>query len=72
MALEMWNGSVCVTTTVGISPMCLVSGAARAAMSTASRRPATRSVRVDCRVKPSSMVTKSSRPRSASATTSVQ
>ena len=39
MAFEMWNGSVCVTITVGISPMCRVSGATRAAISTASRRP---------------------------------
>ena len=52
--------------------MCRVSGATRAAMSTASRRPVTRSVREDWTLKPSSMVTKSSRPRSASAMTSVQ
>ena len=41
MALEMWNGSVCVTTTVGTSPVWRVKGATRAAMSTASRRPRT-------------------------------
>ncbi len=45
MALEMWNGSVCVTMTVGTSPMRRVSGATRAAISTASSRPRTWSVR---------------------------
>ena len=40
MALDMWNGSVWVVTTVGTSPMCRVGGATRAAISTASRRPA--------------------------------
>ena len=32
IALETWNGSVCVTVTVGISPMRLVSGATLAAI----------------------------------------
>ena len=41
MALEMWNGSVCVTTTAGTSPMCVVSGATLDAISTASSRPRT-------------------------------
>jgi hypothetical protein len=45
IALAMWNGTVWVTTAVGTSPVCLVSGATRAAMSTASRRPRTWSVR---------------------------
>jgi hypothetical protein len=72
IALEMWNGSVCVTMTVGTSPMPHVSGATLAAISTASRRPATWSVRDDWTVNPSSMVTKSSRPRSASVMTSAQ
>src|ERR1039457_5348617 len=40
----MWNGSVWVTTAVGTSPMFLVSGATRAAMSTASSRPRTWSI----------------------------
>ena len=63
MALEMWNGSVWVTMTVGTSPMPRVSGATLAAISTASRRPVTSSVRDDWTEKPSSMVTKSSSPR---------
>ena len=70
---------MCVTVTVGISPIWLVSGATLAAMRTASRRPRTWSVRssgssrsADWRLSPSSMVTKSSRPRSASVTRSAQ
>ena len=54
------------------SPMCVVTGAISEAMSTASRRPRTWSVRssrrrerADCSPNESSMVTKSSRPRSA-------
>ena len=45
MALDRWNGSVWVVIAVGTNPMCRVAGAARAAISTASRRPRTRSVR---------------------------
>ena len=45
MALERWNGSVWVTIAVGTRPMCRVSGATRAAISTASSRPRTWSVR---------------------------
>ena len=40
MAFETWNGSVCVTVATGIRPMWLVTGATRAATSTASGRPA--------------------------------
>ena len=79
MAFEAWNGSVWVTMTAGISPMERVTGATRAAISTLSSRPRTWSVRwsgapnwADCRLRPSSKVTKSSRPRSASVTTSTQ
>lgn len=79
MALERWNGSVWVATTVGTRPMCRVSGATRAAIRTASRRPRTWSVRPsgsvkreDCGPRESSIVTKSSSPRSASVTTSCQ
>ena len=42
MAFETWNGSVWVTVATGISPMCRVTGAMRAATSTASARPASR------------------------------
>ena len=45
MALDRWNGSVWVVIAVGTNPMCRVAGAARAAISTASSRPRTRSVR---------------------------
>lgn len=73
MAFAAWNGSVCVTITVGISPMYLVSGATRAAIKTASSRPQTRLVSAgDWSPSESSMVTKSSSPCSASAMRSVQ
>ena len=36
IALEMWNGSVWVTVTVGTSPMSGTTGATRAAIATAS------------------------------------
>ena len=39
MALDTWNGSVWVVIAVGTNPMCRVTGAARAAIRTASRRP---------------------------------
>ena len=42
MALDRWNGSVWVVIAVGTNPICRVAGAARAAISTASRRPRTR------------------------------
>ena len=45
MALETWNGSVWVNVAVGTSPMCSVVGATRLAMSTASSRPRTWSMR---------------------------
>ncbi len=79
MALEMWNGSVASADVLGTSPIREVVGATREAIRTASRRPWTRSVRpsgpekrADCSARASSIVTKSSRPRSASATSSVQ
>ena len=77
MALETWNGSVWVTVATGIRPMCSVTGAIRAATSTASARPANRrgliaSLRPGCGVSASSMVRKSSRPRSAVAANPAQ
>ncbi len=79
MPIATWNGSVCVTVAVGTSPIEVVSGASRAASRTASNRPRTWSTRssgpsnpADCRPSASSMVTKSSRPRSASATSPAQ
>ena len=77
MALETWNGSVWVTVATGIRPMCSVTGAIRAATSTASARPANRrgliaSLRPACGVSASSMVRKSSRPRSAVAANPAQ
>ena len=42
IALEMWNGSVCVTVTVGTSPTPATTGATRAAIATASSRSGTR------------------------------
>ena len=42
MALETWNGSVWVTVATGINPMCRATGAMRAAIRTASPRPASR------------------------------
>src|SRR4051812_3904236 len=75
----MWNGSVCVTVAVGTSPMRLVTGATRDAISTASSRPRTWSVRSsgpsgrsDWRPSASSKVTKSSVPASASRVRSTQ
>ncbi len=75
MALAMWNGSVCVTTTVGTSPMPRVTGATLAAISTASSRPRTWPAPVPgpgSKARLSSKVTKSRRAASASATRSVQ
>ena len=77
--IATWNGSVCVVVAVGTSPIRVVSGASRAASSTASNRPRTWSAResgpsssVDWRLSESSIVTKSSSPRSASATSAAQ
>ena len=78
-----WNGSVWVVVTVGTSPMREVSGATRAAISSASSRPRRRLVgssapfagppkTSDCSEKESSMVTKSMPAASDRSTSSVQ
>ena len=79
MALEMWNGSVWVTVTLGMSPIRFVTGATQAATMTASRRPRTRSVRtsspvtlLDCSPSESSSVRKSSPAPSAARARSAQ
>ena len=46
MVFDVWNGSVWVVVTVGMTPMCAEPGAMRAAMRAASSRPRTWSVRL--------------------------
>ncbi len=65
-AFETWNGSVWVVVTVGMRPIRSVTGATRDAISSASRRPRTSSVRssgpngmLDCSANESSIVAKS-------------
>ncbi len=79
MPVATWKGSVWVVVAVGTSPTRVVAGAILAARSTASSRPRTWSVRSsgpsyreDCGPRESSIVTKSSRPLSASTARSVQ
>ncbi len=72
IAVETWKGSVCVVVTVGINPIRWVTGAIRAAMRCASSRARTRSAPCPGTRRLSSIVRKSSRPRSASAARAVQ